>query len=162
MSQLFGLGDNQRASRVFGYSVRSDIAANPTKLALAKLDLAPAAGQLNLRAGDGRGGKALAQAGTTLANFDAAGNIVAGTSSINQYSAQVAGALARRASQADMAQKNAAAIETEVENRRSSAEDVNTDEELAKMTTYSQAYNASARLVTAAKDLYDILLNMVG
>jgi flagellar hook-associated protein 1 FlgK len=29
------------------------------------------------------------------------------------------------------------------------------------MTTYQQAFNASARLIQAAKDLYDILLGIV-
>jgi len=29
------------------------------------------------------------------------------------------------------------------------------------MTTYQQAFNASARMVQAAKDMYDILLGMV-
>jgi flagellar hook-associated protein FlgK len=28
------------------------------------------------------------------------------------------------------------------------------------MTTYQQAYSASARLIQAAKDLYDVLLQM--
>lgn len=162
ISQLFGLGDNQRASRLFGYAVRSDIAADPGRLALAKLDLAPAVGSANLKIGDGRGAQALANSGNALASFDPAGNILGGVKTISQYAAQVAGALAQRASLAQTAQTNAQSIATEIENRRSADEDVNRDEELAKLTTYQQSYSASARLVTAAKDIYDILLNMVG
>jgi flagellar hook-associated protein 1 FlgK len=85
-----------------------------------------------------------------------------GVKTISQYAAQVAGALAQRASLAQTAQTNAQSIATEIENRRSADEDVNRDEDLAKLTTYQQSYSASARLVTAAKDIYDILLNMVG
>ncbi len=162
ISQLFGIGDNQRASRLFGYSVRSDIAADPGKLALAKLDLAPAAGQTNLRIGDGRGAQALANSNNSSVNFDPAGNILGGLKSVSQFAAQLAGAIAQRASLAQSAQTSAQSVATEVENRRSADEDVNRDEELAKLTTYQQSYNASARLVTAAKDIYDILLNMVG
>jgi flagellar hook-associated protein 1 FlgK len=162
ISQLFGIGDNQRASRLFGYSVRSDIAADPGKLALAKLDLAPPVGQANLKVGDGSGAQALANSGSTLASFDPAGNILGGVKTISQYAAQFAGALAQRASLAQSAQTSALSLAVEVETRRSSVEDVNQDEELAKLTTYQQSYNASARLVTAAKDIYDILLNMVG
>ena len=81
---------------------------------------------------------------------------------ISQYAAQFAGALAQGASLAQSAQTRAQSVATEVENRRSADEDVNRDEELAKLTTYQQSYNASARLVTAAKDIYDILLNMIG
>ena len=54
------------------------------------------------------------------------------------------------------------AVKAEAENRRSSYEGVNTDEELIKLTTYQQAFNASARLIQASNDLYDVLLNMVG
>lgn len=162
ISQLFGIGDNQRASRLFGYSVRSDIAADPGKLAVAKLDLAPPAGQPNLKTGDGRGAQALANSGGNLANFDPAGNISGGAKTISQYAALVAGALAQRASLAQTAQTSAQSAATAVENRRSAEEDVNRDEELAKLTTYQQSYNASSRLVVAARDIYDILLNMVG
>jgi flagellar hook-associated protein 1 FlgK len=162
ISQLFGIGDDQRSARLFGFSVRSDIAANPVKLALAKLDLAPPVGQANLKIGDGSGAQALANSSANKAQFDPAGNIQGGLISVGQYSAQVAGALAQRSSLAKAAQVSADAVAVEIENRRSSAEDVNQDEELAKLTTYQQSYNASARLVTAARDIYDILLSIVG
>ena len=35
------------------------------------------------------------------------------------------------------------------------------DEELVKMTTYQQAYAAASRMIQAARDLFDITLNMV-
>ena len=39
-------------------------------------------------------------------------------------------------------------------------EGVNLDQELIQLTTYQQAYNASARMIQAVKDMYDTLLNM--
>jgi flagellar hook-associated protein FlgK len=53
------------------------------------------------------------------------------------------------------------ALAKEATARRVSVEGVNLDEELVLMTTYQQAFNASARMVQAAKDMYDILLGMV-
>jgi flagellar hook-associated protein 1 FlgK len=50
---------------------------------------------------------------------------------------------------------------TKCAQRRMSEEGVNLDEELVKMTTYQQAYAAASRMIQAAKDLYDICLNMV-
>jgi len=44
--------------------------------------------------------------------------------------------------------------------RRSSVEGVNLDEELIQLTVYQQAFNASARLITAAKEMYDVLLSI--
>jgi flagellar hook-associated protein 1 FlgK len=55
----------------------------------------------------------------------------------------------------------AESVRQEVRERRMSEEGVNLDEELVKMTTYQQAYAAASRMITAARDLYDIVLNMV-
>ena len=52
-------------------------------------------------------------------------------------------------------------MKTEADTRRQAVEGVNLDEELVNLTTYQQAYSASARLVQAAKDMYDTLLGMV-
>ena len=53
------------------------------------------------------------------------------------------------------------ALLTEAQARQTSHEGVNLDEELVMMTTYQQAFNASARLIQAAKDMYDTLLGMI-
>ena len=65
-----------------------------------------------------------------------------------------------RASSALQRQTAAEALNTEAKSRRSSYEGVNLDEELVKLTTYQQAFNASARMIQAAKDMYDVLLGM--
>ncbi len=52
-------------------------------------------------------------------------------------------------------------MRTEARQRQASHEGVNLDEELVNLTTYQQAFNASARMIQAAKDLYDTLLNMI-
>ena len=45
--------------------------------------------------------------------------------------------------------------------RQTAFEGVNLDEELVLMTTYQQAFNASARLIQSAREMYDTLLGMV-
>jgi len=55
----------------------------------------------------------------------------------------------------------AEAVQTEAEARRQGVEGVNLDEELVNLTTYQQAFNASARMIQAASDLFDTLLNLV-
>jgi flagellar hook-associated protein 1 FlgK len=161
MSALFGIGDVQRSLRTDKYGVRADIVQDGKYLALAKLDLTVAAGQPALKAGNGEGAKLLANVGAAMASFDKAGHISSGTYSISDYAAQFAGSLARSSAQAVSAQKSADAVNTAAEDRRSKAEDVNIDDELIKLTTYQQAFNASARMVKAAGELYDILLGMV-
>lgn len=162
ISELFGIGLAQRSGRAERFEVRSDVAANPLRLALASLDLTQAgAGKPVLALGDGSGAQSLAQAGESLAGFDAAGGLAASTMTVSRYASELAGSIARKADAATSRQTIAAAVASEADTRRSSAEGVNLDQELISMTTYQQAFSASARLVQAGKDMYDVLLTMV-
>jgi flagellar hook-associated protein 1 FlgK len=163
VSELFGVGHAQRSARVTSFDVRTDIAASPTKLALATFDPAQAAlGRPALAIGDGRGAQRLAAAGEAITRFDAVGGSAAGAMSVSRYAAEFAGSIGRKAENAISRQEIALAVAAEADTRRSSAEGVNLDQELISMTTYQQAFSASARLVQAGKDLYDVLLQMVG
>ncbi len=161
MSALFGIGDVQRSSRTGTYSVRTDIVQDGKYLALAKLDLSATPPAAPLNVGNSDGAKLLAGAGSATAYFNKAGNLSSGTFSITSYAAQFAGSLARSSAQAENLRKSSDAVNTAAEDRRSKSEDVNIDDELVKLTTYQQAFNASARMVKAASELYDTLLGMV-
>jgi flagellar hook-associated protein 1 FlgK len=163
ISQLFGIGSAQRASRAGTFSLNANIQANPMAMPLAKLNLANAAlatPQPVLALGDNSGALALSNAATANMNFNAAGDLSASTTSVTQYGALLSGSVGRKAAAADDAQTAADAVKTEADTRRSSVEGVNLDEELVNLTTYQQAYSASARLVQAVKDMYDTLLQM--
>ena len=161
LTELFGIGSGVRSSRADGFALRTDIRNNPGKLALAQLNLGVAAGATALSAGDGRGALGLADAGRRSANFQAAGGSVGGTQSIARYSADLSGDIGARAAASKTRAESSQAIQTEAAARQSAYEGVNLDEELVKMTTYQQAFNASARLIQSAKDMYDVLLGMV-
>ncbi|CAN5437797.1 flagellar hook-associated protein FlgK [soil metagenome] len=161
MTELFGLGGGVRSSRADGFSVRSDININPNKLALAQLNLSAATGTAALSAGDGRGALALTDAGQKSVNFAAAGGSVGGQQSIARYASDLSGDIGARAAASKTRADSAEAIQTEAQARQTSHEGVNLDEELVMMTTYQQAFNASARLIQSAKDMYDTLLGMI-
>jgi flagellar hook-associated protein 1 FlgK len=160
MSNFFGLNPAARGQRTGSFSVRADIAQNPSLMALARLNLSAAAGTPALGAGDARGADALSQVGQGTIAFDAAGSMGKISQTLSDYAAGVAGAIARKAAAADSAQTSATAIANEANARRTSIEGVNLDQELLQLTTYQQAYNASARMIQAVKDLYDTLLHM--
>ncbi len=162
MSELFGLGGGVRASRADGFSVRQDIAQNPARLALARLELAVAPGAPSLSSGDGRGARALADAGQQAAGFQAAGGAPGGSLSVSRYAAELAGDIGGKAAAAKNREASARALFQEAQARQTSYEGVNLDEELVLLTTYQQAFNASARLIQAASDMYDTLLGMTG
>jgi flagellar hook-associated protein 1 FlgK len=161
LSQLFGIGVTERDARASRFSVDSTISADPTKLALAKLDLTATAGTAALKPGDGRGAQALANAGDQTTLFEAAGGLGQISTTVSRYASEFGGMIGRDAASAATQQQSADAVKTEATNRRQSVESVNLDEELVNLQTYQQAFNASARMIQATKDLFDTLLNMV-
>lgn len=161
MSELFGIGGLERASRANDLQVDGAFSADPMKLGLAKLDLSVAAGQPVLTPGDGRGALGLATAGDVVMRFGAAGTLGAANMTVSRYASEFGGSIGREASAADTRRSSAQAVQTEAVNRRQAVEGVNLDEELVRLTTYQQAFNASARMIQAAKELFDVLTNIV-
>lgn len=161
VTELFGIGGGVRASRADGFALRSDIRAAPGKLALAQLNLSAAAGASALSSGDGRGALLLADAGQRSAKFLAAGDSSGGSISVSRYASELAGDIGGKATVAKNRRDSATALFSEASARQTAHEGVNLDEELVLMTTYQQAFNASARLIQAARDMYDILLGIV-
>lgn len=160
MSDLFGLS-GARASRSGGFSVRADIAKNPSMLALAQLNLGVAAGTPALSKNDGSGGRLLANADQNATSFSAAGGAGGVNMSLSRYAAEFSGEIGGKATMAKNRSTSASALYQEASARRSSVEGVNMDEELVLMTTYQQAFNASARLIQAASEMYDTLIGMM-
>lgn len=166
LSDIFGLGETLPAQRASNLNIRADIRANPSLLGSAQADLwvngaSVAAGTRVLAPGDGRGALAIEAAASTPRAFADAGGLTGQVTSVSDYAARLAGHAGVRAEALDAAKSAAESVRDEVKQRRMGEEGVNLDEELVKMTTYQQAYAAASRMITAAKDLYDIILGMV-
>jgi flagellar hook-associated protein 1 FlgK len=162
LTKLFGIGAAQQISNSTSYSVRSDINSNPALLQTATLNASGAVGSTVLEPGDTTGADALSQAAQNTTTFPAAGGLAATTTTLTQYASQISGAIANTASAANTASTNAASLATEAQSRLSGAEGVNLDSELVSLTTYQQAYSASARLIQASSDLFNTLMTMSG
>lgn len=161
MSELFGIGAAEQATAASSYQVNPTIAANPMNMPLATLDLSAGVGKPVVAAGDGSGATALAALANAKTSFGAAGTLPAMTTTLTQYAANLAGALGQQTSAADSADTAAAAVQSEAQTRLQSVEGVNLDQELVNLTTYQQAYNASARLVQASQSMITTLLDMI-
>jgi flagellar hook-associated protein 1 FlgK len=162
LSQLLGIGWTTQAARTSSFSIRSDIAANPSLLSLAQLDLSQTVnGQPALAVGDGRGGMAMANSGANAVAFSAAGALKGMMTSVSNYASQLAGQIGAMATNASDKDQASTALLNQATAQKSAAEGVNLDTELVNLTTYQQSYNASARLIQAAKDMYNTLMNMI-
>ena len=135
--------------------------ANPNAVAMGKLDTTVALGQPAIRPGDGRGGLAISASGDLTTLFQAAGSLGQVNMTVSRYAAEFGGSVGRGAAAADTRRESSEAVSREAANRRQAVEGVNIDEELVNLTTYQQAFNASARMIQAASDLFDTLLNIV-
>lgn len=161
VSELFGLGVIERSNRSNLLKVDRAVDGDPMKLALATMDLTVAAGQPAVRAGDGSGARLLAAAGDVTTSFAAAGEMGASNMTLTRYASEFGGSVGRQAQAADTRKQSAESVASEASARRLSVEGVNIDEELVRLTTYQQAFNASARMIQAAKELFDVLTSMV-
>ena len=141
---------------------KPSLAARPSLMPLAQLDLGPATaiGDVVLASADNKGALALQAAGGNL-SFGAAGFAPAQTNSLSGYASALVAAIGQRAAAASDAALDAKSLKAEVQERASSKEGVNLDEELANMMIFQRGYNAGARLISIAQQLYDELLNMV-
>lgn len=161
-STLFGIGRAAQIEQARDLGVDATILQTPARLALGKLDIdgMTVVGDIVATKGDGRGAEALANLAGQVIGVGAAGDLGAIASTIGDYASLVIANSSSKAASVEQLNAAAASIKTEVEARRSSIEGVNLDEELSNMVVYQQAYNAAARLITVAKELYDALLEI--
>jgi flagellar hook-associated protein 1 FlgK len=157
-SALNGIGPAATAGRALDIDVRSAIAGDPTRLAVARPDLSAAIGARIIEDGDGRGAAALEAARTTVRFFAASGALSAQNSTLAMYASRLGGEAGRMSSDAARAAKGAQAVATAAADRRAAVEGVSIDDELIKMTSYQNAYAAAARVIQAATDMLDVLM----
>ncbi len=162
MSQMFGLGLEVPSERARSLSISQDLALNASKLPTSIFDYtATAAGDLGVAAGDNSGALALQAAMSTGVTYHDVTGTALTSMSVADIAAEVASDAGTKAAYLEGRANAAQALKSEAELRRSSVEGVNLDEEMVKMTTYQQSYAAASRLITAARDMYDTLLNMI-
>lgn len=160
LSQIFGIGPGARQNQAVGMEVRSDILQNNNRLALAKLNVTLPGG-VALSIADDRGALAFHSLEDKITKFDAAGNIIGLSATLSDYSGQLLSSTARQAAQAETVSNDRIGIRDEINAQISDISGVNLDEELANLVIYQNAYNASARMIKAAEELFDTLLNAV-
>lgn len=162
-TQLFGIGDSAQMDHARNMSLRAGIASDPSKLALAQIDLLPATapGDIVLGSGDNRGALALSAVQDLAINFSRAGNLGNLQATLSSYAGTVLSDAGYLAAQADSLRDENQTLQSDLNDRMTAIEGVNLDEELANMILYQQSYNAAARLIQTSNDVFQALLNAV-
>ncbi|MFQ5533714.1 MAG: flagellar hook-associated protein FlgK [Sphingomonadales bacterium] len=161
LSNLLGIGDSFRMNAARGVKLSDAIAKNMERLALGRVDLTVPAGAPAINRGDTRGAVALQDLTQKPVSFKAAGQLAAVTTTLGRFAANVLSNAALMAERADDLKENSDALQSEIVNRISNVSGVNMDEELANMVVFQNAFNASARLISTAQEMFDTLLDAV-
>lgn len=159
-SKFFHIGSNYEMDPAFDLDVAAAIAADANLLATATLDTGAATGVPALNVGDNSGISALNALAHTTYVFDANGALPQSTTTATGYAGQILSRAALDAAQSDSREQDSVAINNSVKERRATNSGVNLDEELSKLVVYENAYNAAARLITTANDMFDTLLGV--
>ena len=159
---LFGLGQQQAAALSSSFSVNSAMTANPAELPVGQSSITAStvAGDQIVGAGDSSGLLALQSVNTNNQSFAAAGNLPAGTMSLDDYAGDFYQDIATQSQAAQTNSTTQCDRLTETQSQVSQVSGVNLDQQLSSMVTYQQAYSAGARILQTAQALYDTLLQI--
>ncbi|MFQ5786041.1 MAG: flagellar hook-associated protein FlgK [Alphaproteobacteria bacterium] len=160
-SHYFGLNDFFVGSGSTDFAVRPTIVADPRLVATAELSTTATTGQTGITIGDNRTIQNLSAVTGTSVSFSAVGGLLAGSFTLGDYAAAITGLNAAQASDAESRATIEQDLFDNLDHRNSSFSGVNVDEEMANMIVFQNAFAASARMMTTANELFDVLLNMV-
>ena len=163
VSAYFGFNDLFSGTDATNVAVNSRLQADASGLPTSALPTTGTltAGAVALASGDSAVADRLSTAFSTPTAFAAAGNFGAQSVSLDTYaSTYVAGAstlVSNASDTADASKATYTAATTRLQNLTS----VNTDEELASLTTYQQQYQANAQMISVVRNLFDALIQMM-
>ena len=142
-------------------SVRSELQQSPDLLARGKLREEPAgSGNFHIGAADDATARALAESFNQAIGFGAIGGLPATTDTLSGYGVTIVSFNASNAANAETEFAFQESLHRDLLDKSLSFSGVNIDEEMANMVLYQNAYQASARLVQAADELFAILVNL--
>ena len=142
-------------------AVRDELQQTPDLLSRGKLREEPAgSGNFYIGASDDATARALAAAFSQTVSFGPVGGLPATDSTLSGYGTTIASFNASNAANAETQFAFQESLHRDLLDKSLSFSGVNIDEEMANLVLYQNAYQASARLVQAADELFSILINL--
>lgn len=137
---------------MFTIANSSDAAATLSVTLTNPSDIAAASASATPGALDGSNALTVSLYGTTLAS----------AASPDKTYQNLVGAIGQASAKAVQVQLTQGAVTTAVDNLRTAASGVSTDEEISHLLTYQRAFQASSRVITTMDDMLDTLINKMG
>ncbi|MAM76337.1 flagellar hook-associated protein FlgK [uncultured Tistrella sp.] len=157
---LNNLFDGDDASTI---EVSKAVVADPGRVATGLLkDTALLAGDVAITSGDNRNAQALAVGVNTAQAMPGVGSLARGNYTLTGYASGIISNIASVSAEASTRASDSAILKEDLSYRDASVTGVNIDEEMSNLIVFQNAYTASARVLTTAKQMFDELLNIVG
>jgi flagellar hook-associated protein 1 len=144
-------------------AVRSDIVSDPSKISRGTLNssLTAVATDLGIAIGDKSAVQAMANQFNEKLDFDATNLLAASSSTLSQYASEILSLNAAQANSANDTRDARQILFDSLREKTSAISGVNLDEEMSLMIVLENAYAASARVVSATQEMFDLLTQMV-
>ena len=157
-TDMFGLGLRYPSDQGMEFTVRADILASPMMMALADVD---PSGSPALTLADNRGALSFQELTSQTYDFGTVGGLPGSNVTLAEYASQVLAKAGLDAARADSLEADRSSLAGVLQEKSMSTSGVNMDEELANLIIYQNSYNAAARIITTARDMYDVMLSIV-
>ncbi|MBM3556710.1 MAG: hypothetical protein FJX47_14295, partial [Alphaproteobacteria bacterium] len=167
LSNLLGIGESYRMQQALGVGPvariggSSTVTGNIALLATGNVN-STTVGQQATGPGDNGGVRDLLAIQTSTINYASAGDLSTATATMAEYGGAILQRISVNAATSNSYAKHRQVLLHEIDNRRAAVSGVNLDEELANVQLFQQAYNASAKMITTAREMYDQLLLIAG
>ena len=161
VSHFFGLNDFFTGARSRDLAVRSDISTDPSRVSTAQLSTAANVGEAGITIGDNRTAQALDGIDDTQFTFAAVGGLPNSVATLGEFTGAIIGLNSVRAANAEQVNDRADLLLDNVTNLLTSQTGVNLDEELSNLILFQNAFEMSARILSIASEMFDLLLDAV-
>jgi flagellar hook-associated protein 1 FlgK len=163
VSAYFGLNDVFSGHDATDIAVNARLQADPSTLPTAALSTGATltAGAVALASGDSAVADRLNAAISAATSFPAVGGFPAQSTSLQSFASSFVSSAASLVSGATAAADQSQATFTAAQSQLNNLTNVNTDQELALLTTYQQQYQANAQMVSMVRTLFTALMQMM-
>lgn len=162
-SNYFGLNDLLTGDGAGNIALAEPITADASRLLTGRLSGAASltAGDIGITSGDSSTIQSMAAQLNGDTNFSATGLLGNRTTSYTAYAADISSATATRIANAGENFDHKQSVNANLVENLANQTGVNVDEEVVKLNTYQQSYEAGASVISTVQEMFDVLMDMV-
>ncbi|MBM3515523.1 MAG: flagellar hook-associated protein FlgK, partial [Alphaproteobacteria bacterium] len=141
--------------------VNQTLIDDPARVARGRVQFDQVTGRYRLSPGDNAVAQEMTELLSGQISFNAAGSLSAGSVTFTEYSASIISHSSTLASAVERDHQFQSDLKGALELKHAGLSGVNLDQEMSSLLTFQQTYAASAKVISATAQLFDILNNLI-